>query len=119
MLEKAQHILKNGSVEEIMDFLPEIIQRYCEIDKLQAEKERNFDLKRISEYVRLKNEKKDKKNRFSDKDIDVISKNAAQKDYWDYNIDKRVSYHYKMYIEELRNHRIALLGIAKNLKDTV
>ena len=59
ILEKADKLLRTGSSEDIQNFLPEIVATYCKLDDMNAEMETDLDRIRISEYVRLKKQKKD------------------------------------------------------------
>jgi len=119
MLDEAKKLYKWWSIEDIQNFLPDFVSQYVDIDSMQAENETNHDLKRLELYVDLKKQKKDKKNSYSDKDIDVISKYEALKQYWDTNKQRRTSYHYKMYID-LLNQRIINLQVAdKRLREWV
>ncbi len=51
MLEKAQKILQVGSVVDIQNFLPQLIQAYCKLDIEQAK------LEKIQEKIQKKLEK--------------------------------------------------------------
>lgn len=119
MLEKAQKILKTGSVEDIQNFLPDLVNQYCMLDDECASMEKSYEVERISQYVELKKDKKLKKNSYSDKDIDVIAKKNALDKYWDYILNKRVVAHYRLYIDELRQRKIDLQVIQKALRDTI
>jgi len=81
MLEKAQKILQVGSVSDIQEFMPQLIQAYCKLDIEQATLEKSYEIYRIERYVELKKKKKEKKNSYSDKDIDIISKKQALDKY--------------------------------------
>jgi len=116
MLEKAQKILQVGSVSDIQNFLPQLIQAYCKLDMEQAKLEKSYEIYRIERYVELKKEKKEKKNSYSDKDIDIISKKNALDRYWDYILNKRVVAHYKMYITELSQRKIDLQVLDKAMR---
>ena len=65
------------------------------------------------------NNKKNKQNTYTDKDIDYLSKHYALKKYWDYELNRKVANHYKMYIEELRNQVINLNVINKALREAI
>lgn len=61
MLEKAQKILQVGSVVDIQNFIPQLIQTYCKLDMEQAKLEKSYEIYRIERYVELKKEKKRKR----------------------------------------------------------
>lgn len=119
MLVKADKILRTWSVEDIQNFLPDLVNQYCTLDIEATTKEKNYEIERISQYVWLKKDKKEKKNKYSDKDIDVISKKTALDKYWDYVLNKKIISHYKLYIEELRQRKIDLQVMNKALRDTI
>ncbi|HPC34686.1 MAG TPA: hypothetical protein PLP73_03400 [Candidatus Absconditabacterales bacterium] len=116
MLEKAQKILQVGSVSDIQEFMPQLIQAYCKLDIEQATLEKSYEIYRIERYVELKKKKKEKKNSYSDKDIDIISKKQALDKYGDYVLNKRIVAHYKMYITELSQRKIDLQVLDKAMR---
>ena len=119
MLEKADKILRNGTIEDIQEFLPEIVAQYCQLDDMVAENETNLDKIRIQTYIALKKQKKQGWNTYSDKDIEILSKNKAIETYWDLEKDKKMVQHVKLYIEQLSQRKIDLAVQNKNLRDGV
>ena len=115
ILEKADQLLRSGSSEDIQNFLPEIVATYCKLDDMNAENETNLDKVRISEYVRLKKEKKSWKNSYSDKDIEILAKNKAIQTYDKLEVDKKAVAHIKLYIDQLTQRKIDLAVQNKNL----
>ena len=119
ILEKADKLLRSGSSEDIQNFLPEIVATYCKLDDMNAENETNLDRIRISEYVRLKKEKKSWKNSYSDKDIEILAKNKAIQTYDKLEVDKKAVAHIKLYIDQLTQRKIDLAVQNKNLTSGV
>lgn len=115
IIEKADQLLRNGSSEDIQNFLPEIVATYCKLDDLNAENETNLDRIRIQEYVRLKKQKKDWGNTYSDKDIEILAKNKALATYDKLEVDKKAVAHIKLYIDQLTQRKIDLAVQNKNL----
>ena len=115
ILEKADKLLRTGSSEDIQNFLPEIVATYCKLDDMNAEMETDLDRIRISEYVRLKTQKKDWGNTYSDKDIEILAKNKALATYDKLEVDKKAVAHIKLYIEQLTQRKIDLAVQNKNL----
>lgn len=115
ILDKADKLLRTGSSEDIQNFLPEIVATYCKLDDMNAENETNLDKVRIAEYIRLKKQKKDGWNSYSDKDIEIIAKNKAIQTYDKLEVDKKAVAHIKLYIEQLTQRKIDLAVQNKNL----
>lgn len=115
ILEKADKLLRSGSSEDIQNFLPEIVATYCKLDDMCADNETNLDRIRIQEYVRLKKQKKDWGNTYSDKDIEILAKNKALATYDKLEVDKKAVAHIKLYIDQLTQRKIDLAVQNKNL----
>ena len=115
ILDKADKLLRTGSSEDIQNFLPEIVAEYCKLDDYVAQCETNFDKVRIFTYSKLKREKKDWKNSYSDKDIEILSKLKAFEEYERVDIDKKSVSHIKLYIDQLTQRKIDLAVQNKNL----
>ncbi len=115
ILDTADKLLRSWSSEDIQNFLPEIVAQYCKLDDMNAENETNLDKIRISEYVRLKKQKKDGWNSYSDKDIEILAKNKALSTYDKLEVDKKTVAHIKLYIDQLTQRKIDLAVQNKNL----
>lgn len=115
ILDKADKLLRTGSSEDIQNFLPEIVATYCKLDDMNAENETDLDRIRIQEYVRLKKQKKDWGNTYSDKDIEILAKNKALATYDKLEVDKKAVAHIKLYIDQLTQRKIDLAVQNKNL----
>jgi len=115
ILDTADKLLRSWSSEDIQNFLPEIVAQYCKLDDMNAENETNLDKIRISEYVRLKKQKKDGWNSYSDKDIEILAKNKALQTYDKLEVDKKTVAHIKLYIDQLTQRKIDLAVQNKNL----
>ena len=115
ILDKADKLLRTGSSEDIQNFLPEIVAQYCKLDDMNAENETNLDKIRITEYVRLKKQKKSGGNSYSDKDIEILAKNKALSTYDKLEVDKKTVAHIKLYIDQLTQRKIDLAVQNKNL----
>ena len=119
ILDTADKLLRSWSSEDIQNFLPEIVAQYCKLDDMNAENETNLDKIRISEYVRLKKQKKDGWNSYSDKDIEILAKNKALSTYDKLEVDKKTVAHIKLYIDQLTQRKIDLAVQNKNLTSGV
>lgn len=115
ILERADKLLRTGSSEDIQNFLPEIVAEYCKLDDYVAQCETAYDKVRLFTYSKLKREKKDWANSYSDKDIEVIAKMKALEQYENVEIDKKSVSHIKLYIDQLTQRKIDLAVQNKNL----
>ena len=119
ILEKADKLLRLWTVEQIMDFIPELLLFYTEIDDRNAENEINLDWIEAEEYIRLKKQKKDWLNNYSDLDINKLSKNKARKTYDRLPADKKIAEHCKLYLEHLKQRKIDLQAIDKKTREVM
>ena len=119
ILEKADKLLRLWTVEEIMEFIPDLLLFYTEIDDRNAENEINLDWIESEEYIRLKKQKKDWLNNYSDLDINKLSKNKARKTYDRLPADKKVADHCKLYLEHLKQRKIDLQAIDKKTREVM
>jgi hypothetical protein len=109
MLEKANKILRAGSVAEIQEFLPELVQEFCRIDAEAGKAEQSHEIRKIEVYVNMKREKKDPLytgEKYSDKDIDIIAKRTALQEFGDSLLNRKLANHYKLYIQQLSQAKI-------------
>ena len=119
ILEKADKLLRLWTVEQIMDFIPDLLLFYTEIDDRNAENEINLDWIESEEYIRLKKQKKDWLNNYSDLDINKLSKNKARKTYDRLPADKKVAEHCKLYLEHLKQRKIDLQSLDKKTREVM
>ena len=119
ILEKADKLLRLWTVEEIMEFIPDLLLFYTEIDDRNAENEINLDWIESEEYIRLKKQKKDWLNNYSDLDINKLSKNKARKTYDRLPADKKIADHCKLYLEHLKQRKIDLQAIDKKTREVM
>ena len=119
ILEKADKLLRLWTVEEIMDFIPDLLLFYTKIDDQNAENEINLDWIEAEEYIRLKKQKKDWGNNYSDLDINKIAKNKARKTYDRLPADKKVAEHCKLYLEHLKQRKIDLQALDKKTREVM
>lgn len=119
IIETADRLLRSWTIEDIQDFLPEIVSTYCKLDDMVAENETNLDKIRIDYYVKLKQQKKQWGNSYSDKDIEILAKKKALDYYNKLEVDKKAVQHIKLYIEQLSQRKIDLAVQNKNLRDGV
>ena len=119
ILEKADKLLRLGTVEQIMEFIPDLLLFYTEIDDRNAENEINLDWIEAEEYIRLKKQKKDWGNSYSDLDINKLSKNKARKTYDRLPADKKVAEHCKLYLEHLKQRKIDLQALDKKTREVM
>ena len=119
ILEKADKLLRLWTVEQIMEFIPDLLLFYTEIDDRNAENEINLDWIEAEEYIRLKKQKKDWLNNYSDLDINKLSKNKARKTYDRLPADKKIADHCKLYLEHLKQRKIDLQAIDKKTREVI
>ena len=119
ILEKADKLLRLWTVEQIMEFIPDLLLFYTEIDDRNAENEINLDWIESEEYIRLKKQKKDWLNNYSDLDINKLSKNKARKTYDRLPADKKIAEHCKLYLEHLKQRKIDLQAIDKKTREVI
>lgn len=119
ILEKADHLLRVGTVEDIMEFIPDLLLFYTQIDDQNAENEINLDWIEGEEYIRLKKQKKDGKNSYSDLDINKLAKHKARKTYDRLPADKKVADHCKLYLEHLKQRKIDLQSLDKKTREAM
>ena len=119
ILQKADKLLRLWTVEDIMEFIPELLLFYTEIDDRNAENEINLDWIEAEEYIRLKKQKKDWLNSYSDMDINKLSKNKARKTYDRLPADKKIAEHCKLYLEHLKQRKIDLQAIDKKTREVM
>lgn len=119
ILDKADKLLRRWTVEDIMEFIPELLLFYMKIDDQNAENEINLDGIESSEYIRLKREKKEWKNSYSDLDINRIAKEKARKTYDRLPIDRKIADHCKLYIEHLKQRKIDLQSLDKKTREAM
>ena len=119
ILEKADKLLRLWTVEQIMEFIPDLLLFYTEIDDRNAENEINLDWIESEEYIRLKKQKKDWLNNYSDLDINKLSKNKARKTYDRLPADKKIADHCKLYLEHLKQRKIDLQAIDKKTREVI
>ena len=119
ILEKADKLLRLWTVEQIMEFIPDLLLFYTEIDDRNAENEINLDWIEAEEYIRLKKQKKDWLNSYSDMDINKLSKNKARKTYDRLPADKKIADHCKLYLEHLKQRKIDLQSLDKKTREVI
>lgn len=118
ILEKADHLLRVGSIEDIQNFLPDLVYEYCKLDDKSTKAEFMLEKCRINEYVKLKTQRWEWYNKFTENEMNTLSKQKAMETYWDDAILwKKVVAHYKMYIDQLSQRKIDLAVINKNLRE--
>jgi len=119
ILNKADKLLRVGTVEDIMEFIPDLLLFYTQIDDQNAENEINLDWIESAEYIRLKKWKKDWLNSYSDLDINKLSKEKARKTYDRLPADKKVAEHCKLYLEHLKQRKIDLQSLDKKTREVM
>lgn len=117
ILEKADQLLRVGSIEDIQDFLPDLIYTYCQLDDKSTKAEFLLEQMRINEYVKLKAQRQGGYNKYTENEMNTLSKQKALDTYWeDAILWKKVVAHYKMYIDQLSQRKIDLAVINKNIR---
>lgn len=117
ILEKADQLLRVGSIEDIQDFLPDLIYTYCQLEDKSTKAEFMLEKMRISEYVKMRTWKKDWLGNYTEWEMNTLAKQKALEVYWeDAILWKKVVAHYKMYIDQLSQRKIDLAVINKNMR---
>lgn len=119
ILKKADHLMRVWSVEDIMEFLPDLLLFIVQVDDQNAENEINLDWIESEEYIRLKKGKKDGSNSYSDMDINKLAKHKARQTYDRLPADKKVAEHLKMYLDQLKQRKIDLQSIDKKTREAM
>lgn len=119
ILERADHLMRKWTVEDIMDFMPDLLLFIVKVDDQNAENEINLDGIEDAEYIRLKTQKKKWLNSYSDMDINKLSKHKARQTYNRLPADKKVAEHCKMYMEQLKQRKIDLQSLDKKIRETI
>lgn len=119
ILDKADHLMRVGTVEDIMNFMPDLLLFIVKVDDQNAENEINLDWVENAEYIRLKKQKKDWKNSYSDMDINKLAKHKARLVYDRLPADKKVAEHLKMYMEQLKQRKIDLQSLDKKTREVM
>ena len=118
-LQEAHRLLTVWSVDDIMNFIPQIAFDYILIDNACNENEKAFDLLRMKTYLDTKKAKKEWRSEMSDKDIDIFAKQTAQEKFWHYNDNKMLANHYKLYMDLLKQKKIDLQTLEKKERETI
>ena len=119
ILAKADHLMRVWSVEDIMEFMPDLLLFIVKVDDQNAENEINLDGIEDAEYIRLKKQKKSWLNSYSDMDINKLSKHKARETYNRLPADKKVAEHLKMYLEHLKQRKIDLQSLDKKTREAM
>lgn len=119
ILDKADHLMRVGTVEDIMDFMPDLLLFIVKVDDQNAENEINLDWVENAEYIRLKKQKKDWQNTYSDMDINKLAKHKARQVYDRLPADKKIAEHLKMYMEQLKQRKIDLQSLDKKTREVM
>lgn len=118
LLEKADKLLRVWSIEDIQDFLPDLIYAYCQLDDKCTKADFLLEQMKISEYVKLKAQRQGGYNKYTENEMNTLSKQKAMDTYWeDAILWKKVVMHYKMYIDQLSQRKIDLAVINKNMRE--
>lgn len=117
LLEKSIQLMKTWSMEDIQEFLPELIQAYEKLDNDVWQAELNYDLCRIERYEHRKAKKNKWEIKWSDKEIEMEAKKEALKKFWDQLLWKKIASHYKLNIEQLSQRKIDLAVENKSLRE--
>lgn len=119
ILKKADHLMRVWSVEDIMEFMPDLLLFIVQVDDQNAENEINLEWIESEEYIRLKKGKKDGNNSYSDMDINKLAKHKARKTYDRLPADKKVAEHLKMYLDQLKQRKIDLQSLDKKTREVM
>ena len=102
-----------------MEFEADIILFFHQIEVQNAENEINLDKIENQEYIRLKREKKEWKNSYSDMDINKLAKHKAMSVYDRLPVDKKIANHVMLYIDRLKQRKIDLQALDKRTRELI
>lgn len=110
ILEKANKMLAVWSVEEIDDFLPELMYARDRLDLEAKKKELQYDKAKDEIYLDMKAKKNKWEIKSSDKDIEVLARAQARREIGDPGVNKTIVRHFWKYIEMLNSKKISLMS---------
>lgn len=110
ILEKANKMLAVWDIEEIDDFLPELMLAWDQLDLEAKKKELQYDKAKDEIYLDMKAQKNKGEIKSSDKDIEVLARAQARREIGDPGVNKTIVRHFWKYIEMLNSKKISLMS---------
>ena len=107
---KCNEILTKGWIDEIQEFLPELMLAYDTLELEQIRLSDNYDNRNEELYIEMKKNKDLWLIKKSDRDIEVEAKHPSRIENWNQNVYKVVCRHFDKYIELLESKKIKLLA---------
>ena len=111
ILRRCNELMWSTSLDEIDNFLPELMWAYDMLDLDNTREIDWYELCRDNEYIRMSNEKADTKK--TDKLIDAETRKIAKEKYPLMNEHKCIARHLNMYINQLESRKIKLMSDRK------
>lgn len=117
MLEKCNHLLKVGWLEDIDEFLPDLMVAYDKLDLDATKLSDAYDNRKDELYINMRKAKKEWRSEATDKDIETFSRHKAMEEFGDRNIYKTVVKHFEKYINLLSSRQIKLMTDEKRQRE--
>lgn len=117
ILKRANSLLATWSVEDIDDFLPELMDAWDVLDLEAKRIKLRYDEAKDDKYLTLKKSKNDGSIKSSDKDIEIIARSQARKEVGDPGVNETIVRHFYKYIEMLNSKKISLMSIDKQKRE--
>ena len=111
ILQKCNYLLSSNNLDEISDFIPELMRVYDLLDIEATKASDGYDNLRDMTYIQMSREKNDTKK--TDKMIETESKARAAEKFWNRNINKVVVKHFEKYLHLLEWRQIKLMSDRK------
>lgn len=117
MLEKCNKLLAVGSIDEIDEFLPELMVAYDKLDLAATRLGDAYDSKRDELFIKMRKQKKEWRSEATDKDIETLSRSMAMDEFGDRNVYKTIVKHFEKYLNLLTSKQIKLMADDKRQRE--
>ena len=117
LLEKCNKLLSVGWLEDIDEFLPELMIAYDRLDLDATRMADAYDNRRDELFISMRKAKKEGRSEATDKDIETFSRKKAMDEFGDRNIYKTVVKHLDKYVWLLRDRQIKLMADEKRQRE--
>jgi len=117
LLEKCNKLLSVGWLEDIDEFLPELMIAYDKLDLDATRMADAYDNRRDELFINMRKAKKEWRSEATDKDIETFSRHKAMEEFGDRNIYKTVVRHLEKYLNLLSSRQIKLMTDEKRQRE--
>lgn len=117
LLERCNKLLKVWWLDDIDEFLPELMYAYDRLDLEATKMWDAYDCKRDELFISMRKAKKEGRSEATDKDIETFSRHLAMEEYGDRNIYKTVVRHLEKYLNLLSSRQIKLMADEKRQRE--